>query len=70
MVFLKNCNLSHSFVLFKICQIKLCNDVLDRSIAFLDSKNIDFQKSQNLHFFKGVSPWFLSKIVNFLKFSF
>ena len=29
--------------------------------AFLDHKNIGSKNYQNLHFFKGVSPWFLSK---------
>ena len=70
MVFVKNCNFSHYFLLYKLGGLNVFGDALGREIAFLDSKNIDFQKSQNLHFFKGVSPWFLSKIVNFLKFSF
>ena len=29
---------------------------------FFDYKDIDFKKPQNLHFSKGVNPWFLSKI--------
>ena len=36
-------------------------DALGREIAFLDYKNIDFKKSQNCPYFKGVSPPFLSK---------
>ena len=27
----------------------------------LDKKNVDFKKLKNLHFSKGVSPWFWSK---------
>ena len=49
---------------------KLCNDLLDRKIAFLDNKNNNIKRSQNLHFSKGVSPWFWSKIGDFLNFSF
>ena len=32
---------------------KLFGDVLHREIGFLDHKNIDYKKSQNLHFSKG-----------------
>ena len=46
------------------------NEVLDRQIAFVDYKNIDLKKSQNLHFFKGDGPWFFSKIMIFLIFPF
>ena len=38
--------------------------------AFLDEKKIGSKNNQNLHFFKGVSPWFLSKNGDFLIFSF
>ena len=44
----------HSFFLSKISQIKEFDDVLDRELAFLDNKNIDLKKSQNLQFSKGV----------------
>ena len=33
--------------------------VLHREIVLLDFKKMDSKKSQNLHFPKGVSPWFL-----------
>ena len=49
---------------------KLCNDLLDRIIAFLDNKNNNIKRSQNLRFPKGVSPWFWSKTGDFLNFSF
>ena len=35
---------------------------------FFDYKDIDFKKPQNLHFSKGVNPWFLSKIEIFPSF--
>ena len=40
-------------------------DNLERELVFLDYKNIDLKKSQNLHFSMGVGPWFWSKILNF-----
>ena len=58
----------HSFFLVKIGQIKEFDDVLDRELAFLDNKNIDLKKSQNLHFSKGGSLRFWSKNVNFFSF--
>ena len=38
------------------------SDLVDRKLAILDYKNVDFKKSNILHFFKGVSPWFSVKI--------
>ena len=38
--------------------------------TFLDHKNFGLKSQQNLHFFKGVSRWFLSKNGDFLIFSF
>ena len=38
--------------------------------AFLDHKNISSKNHQNLHYFKGFSPWFFSKNGDFLIFSF
>ena len=55
----------HSFFLAKIGQIKEFDDVPDRELAFLDNKNIDLKKSQNLHFSKGISLRFWSKNENF-----
>ena len=42
----------------------------ERKEAFLDQKNIGSKIHQILHFFKAVSPWFLSKNGYFLIFSF
>ena len=49
---------------------KRLSDLLDIIIAFLQYKNINLKRSQNLHFSKGVSPWFWSKLGHFLNFSF
>ena len=51
------------FMLGKTGQEKkeFCN-FLDRQLAFLDYKNNDLKKSKNLHFCKGVSPWFWPKL--------
>ena len=38
--------------------------------AFLVDKNIGSKNHPNFHFFKEVSPWFLSKNGDFLMFSF
>ena len=65
MVFVKNCNFSHYF-LYKLGGLNVFGDALGREIAFLDYKNIDLKKSQNLHFLKGDSPLFLSKLLSFL----
>ena len=59
------------FQLFCLCTIGQGNvfyDILDRKIAFLGFKNKKFKKLKNWYFFKGVSPWFWSKIGNFSMF--
>ena len=53
MVFVKNCKFSQVFFLVKICQINCLVTFLHREIGFLDHRNIDYKKSQNLHFSKG-----------------
>ena len=50
------------FMLGKTGQEKEFCNFLDRKLAFLDYKNNDFQKSKNLHFSKGVGPWFWRKL--------
>ena len=51
-------------------QEKVFGEALERIEGFFDFQNIDLQKTQNLHFLKGVSPWFLSINENFSFFSF
>ena len=54
----------HSLFLGKVNKEIMFRDVLNRKQAFLDNKNIN---PKNVNFFKGVNPWFLSKIPNFFK---
>ena len=54
--------MSSFFLLGNIGREKEFGDVLDRKQPFLDSKNINLRKSQNLHFSKGVNPWFWLKM--------
>ena len=64
MVLVKNLKFLFSFLLGTFLQENVFGDVLYRKLVFFDHKNIDLKKSQNLHFSKGVSPWFWSKISN------
>ena len=43
-------------------------DILEQKNAFLGYKNKKFKKWKNFHFWKGVDPWFWSKIGHFSKF--
>ena len=52
----------------KIGQENVFYDILEGRNAFLDYKNKKFKKSKNWDFFKGVSPWFWSKIGIFFRF--
>ena len=45
-------------------------DILVRKNASLGFKNTKFKKSKNLHFSKGVNPWFWSKNCHFSNFFF
>ena len=40
-------------------------DILERKKAFLGYKNKNIKKSKNCHFFKGINPWFCSKMAIF-----
>ena len=42
-------------------QERMFDEDLRRKESFSDYKNVDFKNPQNLHFSKGVSPWFLSE---------
>ena len=50
------------FFLGKTGQEKEFCNFLYGKLAFLDYKNNDLKKSKNLHFSKGVSPWFWPKL--------
>ena len=50
-------------------QIMFCEG-FEGNKAFLDEKNMGSKNHKNLHFFKGASPWLLSKNRDFLIFRF
>ena len=61
MVLVKNLKFLWCFLLRTFILEKVFGDVIYRKLAFFDHKNIDLKKSQNLHFSKRVSAWFLVK---------
>ena len=65
MVLLKNGHFSNFFFLGNIGQENVFSDILERKNIFLGYKNKKFKKSKNCHFFKGISPWFWSKMAIF-----
>ena len=62
MLLVKNWTFIQLFFLGKIGREKLFGNVQDIIIAPLDYKNINTNRSQNLTFFKGISPCFWTKI--------
>ena len=62
MVLAKINKFHYLFISGKASQKKEFPNFLDRKLAFLDYKNNDLKKSKNLHFSKGVSPWFWPKL--------
>ena len=70
MVLVENWKFCERFVLCKIHPEKVFGDVLVRKQAFVDNVIRDLKRRQNWHFCKGVSPWFWSKLSNFLNVSF
>ena len=70
MIFVKNWQFFYLVILGRIGQENVFYDILDRKNAFLDYKNIKLKKLKNWDFWKGVSPWYLSKIRNFSIFLF
>ena len=57
-------------VLDNVGQENIFDDILERKNAFLGYKNNKIEKSKNLHYSKGVNPWFWSENGQFSKFSF
>ena len=68
MVLVKNLKIFHIFIFDKISQQNVFDDILERKKAFLDYKKV--KKVKNWDFYKGVSPWFWSKICKFSMFIF
>ena len=53
MVLVKTWPFPQLFFLGQIGREELFSNFLDRKIAFLDYKNINIKKSENLHFFQN-----------------
>ena len=66
----KNGHFSNFVFSGNIGQANVFYDLVERNNAFLDYKNKKVNKSKNWHFFKGVNPWFWSKIGHFSNFVF
>ena len=58
----KNGHFSNFVLLGNIGHENVFYDILERKNVFLSYKNKNFNKAKNWHFFKGVNPWFWSKI--------
>ena len=67
MVLVQNWLFLHVFFLGNIGQENVIYDILEWKNSFLGFKN---KKSKNWDFFKGVSPWFWSKMGYFSMFFF
>ena len=66
----KNGRFSNFFFLGNIGQENVFYDILERKNPFLDYKKNKIKKAKNLHFFKGINPWFWSKYGRFSNFFF
>ena len=69
MVLVKNLKYFLVFILVKIGQKNVFDDILERKKAFLHYENRKLKKLKNFHFSKAVSPQFWSKIWNIYIFS-
>ena len=61
MVLVKTLKIFHIFLLGKMGQENVFDNLLKRKKVFLGNKINDIKKSKNWDFSKGVSPWFWSK---------
>ena len=59
-----------TFFLGNIGQENVFYDILEQKNAFLGYKKKDVEKVEKSTFFKGVNPWFFSKISHFSFFFF
>ena len=66
----ENGHYSNFFFLGNIGQKNVTYDILERKLALLGYKNINFTNSKNCHFSKGVNPWFWFKNGHFSNFFF
>ena len=63
----KNGHFYNFFFLGNIWNQNVFYDILEQKNAFLSYKNRKFKTSNNLHFSKGVKPWFWSKSGHFFQ---
>ena len=70
MILVKKFKFFHVLCLSKIDREKVFTDVLDKKGVFKDYKNNCLRQTQNKNFFKGVSPSFSPKILDFFNFDF
>ena len=68
MLLIQIAHFSTFFFSGNIGQENVFYDILERINASLGFKNKKFKKSKKWLFFKGVSPWFWSKISHFFSF--
>ena len=68
MVLVKNVKLFPVFILVKIGQENVLDDILEWIKTFLDYENTKLKKSKNWDFSEGVSPWFWLKNTAFVIF--
>ena len=68
MVLVKNVKLFPVFILVKIGQENVLDDILEWIKTFLDYENTKLKKSKNWDFSKGVSLWFWLKNITFVIF--
>ena len=62
MVSVKNVKFGHVFIFRKRSQKDVFDNILQKKKSFKDYKNEKLKKSKNWECFKGVCPWFRSKM--------
>ena len=62
MVLVTNLKFFHLFIFGKNREENVFDDILERKKAFLDYKKQKVKNVKKWDFYKGVSPWFWSKI--------
>ena len=70
MVLVQKWSFFQVFFLGNIGKENVFYDILEKKNAIVSYKNMNFKKSKNWHFSKGVNPWFWSKNGHFSNFSF
>ena len=68
MVFHKNFKVILHLIFFEKDLDMMYKKAFMGKMSFLDNKHVILTQWENVHFSKGVNPWFLSKILNFFWF--